>query len=69
MLELNASNQFAGKVIGIRSGDVVSEVELQTAAGVISAVVTTASLERLKLHIGDDAVAVFKATDVLVGKL
>lgn len=37
MLELNTSNQFAGKVIGIRSGDVVSqvevEVEVETAAG------------------------------------
>lgn len=50
MLELNTSHQFAGKVIGIRTGDVVSEaeveveVEVETAAGVISAVVTTASL-------------------------
>lgn len=68
-VEVNTRNQFRGTVVGIRPGPVVSEIEVETTAGVISAVVTTSSLERLELKLGDQAVALFKATDVLVGRL
>ena len=40
-----------------------------TAAGIVSAVVTTSSIERLSLRVGDEAVALFKATEVMVAKL
>lgn len=67
--QVNTRNQFQGTVYRVRRGSVVSEVELQTTVGLISAVVTTSSLDRLELQVGDDAVALFKATDVLVAKL
>jgi molybdopterin-binding protein len=66
---VNTRNQFRGVIVGIRRGDVMSEVEIETAAGVISAVVTTSSVDRLGLRTGDEALALFKATDVLVAKL
>ncbi len=66
---INTRNQFKGSVVFIRIGDVVSEVEIETAAGIVSAVVTTQSVERLGLKVGDEALALFKATEVLVAKL
>lgn len=66
---INTRNQFTGRVVAINRSPVVSEVEVETAAGVISAVVTTSSIERIGLKVGDGALALFKATEVLVAKL
>ena len=66
---VNTRNQFTGRVINIAIGQIVSEVEIETPAGVISAVVTTSSINNLKLKIGDPALALFKATEVMVAKL
>lgn len=69
IVSVNTRNQFKGRVAGINRGPVVSEIEVETAAGIINAVVTTSSIERLELRIGDEAVAVFKATEVMIAKL
>lgn len=66
---VNTRNQLRGSVVHIRRGDVMSEVEIETAAGILSAVVTTSSVDRLPLRVGDSALALFKATDVLLAKL
>lgn len=69
IVAVNTRNQFSGKVINILIGKVVSEVEIETPAGVISAVVTTRSIQNLGLKVGDPALALFKATEVMVAKL
>jgi molybdopterin-binding protein len=63
---INAKNQLHGIVKNIIMGDVVSEVELETPAGIVNSVITTSSLKILDLKVGDAAVAVIKATDVLL---
>ena len=69
LTRVNTRNQFKGTVISILRGDVMSEVEIETSAGVFGAVITTSSVERLGLQVGDAALALFKAADVLVAKL
>jgi molybdopterin-binding protein len=66
---INTRNQFRGTIVSIRRGPAVSELEIETPAGVISAVVTTSSVDRVPLREGDSALALFKATDVLVARL
>ena len=66
---INTRNQFKGHVVAINRGPVVSEVEIETAAGIVGAIVTSSSIDTLRLKIGDEALAVFKATEVLVAKL
>ncbi len=66
---VNTRNQFRGKVANIRRGSVVSEIEVLTTNGIISAVVTTSSIDLINLQVGEEALAMFKATDVLVAKL
>ncbi len=66
---VNTRNQFRGRIVAIHRSPVVSEVEIETPAGIISAVVTTSSVDRLNLSVGDTALALFKATEVLVAKI
>lgn len=68
VIALNSRNQFRGRVTRIIRGPVVSEVQLETPAGTISSVVTSSSLEELGLREGHEAMAVFKATEVVLGK-
>jgi molybdopterin-binding protein len=66
---VNTRNQFRGTVVAIHKGDVMSEVEIETSMGIISSVITTRSIASLGLKVGDSALALFKAVDVLVAKL
>jgi molybdopterin-binding protein len=63
---INARNQFRGTIVRINNGPVVSEVEIETGAGIVAAVVTSSSLRNMSLRVGQDAVAVFKATEVMI---
>ncbi len=59
-------NRLTGTVREIVSDTVVSEVVLETAAGTISAVITTRSVVELNLKVGDQIHAIIKATSVSV---
>ncbi|HEX4124734.1 MAG TPA: TOBE domain-containing protein [Tepidisphaeraceae bacterium] len=64
---LSARNQFPGKVVSVRSGAVVSEVVIDIGGGhQIVALISTTSAKRLRLKKGSSAVAVIKATEVIV---
>ena len=66
-MALSARNQFPGKVRSIRAGRVMSEVVIDIGAKhEIVALISTASVKRLKLKKGSAAVAVIKATEVIV---
>jgi molybdopterin-binding protein len=62
-------NRLEGEVINIVKGGAVAEVDVQTAAGVVSSVITTRSLEETGLKIGDKVVAGFKSTMVFLDKV
>ena len=64
---LSATNSFAGKVVEMQRGDVVTKLVVEVAPGVrIGSVITTDSVDRLGLAIGVRATAIVKATDVLL---
>ena len=66
---INARNQFKGRITAVNFGDVVSEVDVETPSGTITAVVTTRSINELGLHVGAKTIALFKATGVSIAKL
>ena len=66
---INVRNQFKGQVREIIRGDVVSEVDVQTPWGVVTSVITTRSVDELKLVVGSDVVALVKSTEVSIAKL
>jgi molybdopterin-binding protein len=66
-MALSARNQFKGKVVAVRHGAVMSEVVLDIGGGhQIVSLISTSSAKRLRLQKGRPAVAVIKATEVIV---
>ncbi len=64
---LSARNQFKGKVISLTRGAVMSEVIIDIGGGhQIVSLISTSSVKRLKLRQGCPAIAVIKATEVIV---
>ena len=67
--EINVRNQFRGIVKAIIAGDVVSEVDIETASGIVTSVITTRSVADLNLKVGSEVIALIKATDVSIAQL
>lgn len=67
-MKTSIRNHLAGKVVKIIKGQAVSEIEIETAAGIVCSVITTRSLEDLDLKIGDAVHAAIKSTEVGVEK-
>ncbi|AEG69311.1 MULTISPECIES: TOBE domain-containing protein [Ralstonia solanacearum species complex] len=66
---INVRNQFRGQIKEIIRGDVLSEIDVQTPAGVVTSVITTRSVDSLGLKVGSEVVALVKATEVSIAKL
>ena len=67
-MEISARNQLRAKVTAISFGGVMAEVRLEVGGQELVAVITRASAERLRIKVGDQVVAIIKATEVMVGK-
>ena len=67
-MKLSARNQLSGTVVAIEEGAVNGIVKIEVAPGlVITSSITNASIEELGLTEGVKAVAVIKASSVMVG--
>jgi molybdopterin-binding protein len=66
---INVRNQFHGLIKDIIEGSVLSEVEVDTPAGVVTSTITTRSLKELDLQIGSEVIALVKSTQVSLAKL
>ncbi len=65
---ISARNQLAGTIVKVTEGAVNGHVSLEMADGnVVSGSITNEAIESLGLKVGDPALAVIKATDVMVG--
>ena len=49
---INVRNQFKGSIKEIVLGDVLSEIDVQTASGIVTSVITTRSVKELELAVG-----------------
>lgn len=67
--QINVRNQFRGTIKEIITGSVVSEVDVETAHGIVTAVITTRSINDLDLRVGSEVVALVKSTEVSIAKL
>jgi molybdopterin-binding protein len=68
-MKLSARNQLKGKVVEVRKGATTAHVRIDLGHGVaITSSITNEAVDELGLKAGDDAVAVIKASDVMIGK-
>lgn len=68
-MKLSARNQIKGTVCKITKGQTTAHVAIDIGGGVIiTASITNEAVDELGLKVGEAAVAVIKASDVMVGK-
>ncbi len=66
-LQISARNKLAGKVASVEKGAVNSIVKLTTGIGDVTSTISNSAVAELGLAEGVEAVAVIKATSVMVG--
>src|ERR1700761_6089133 len=68
-MKLSARNQLKGKIVDVAKGATTSHVRVDLGHGVIvTASITNEAVAELGLQKGDEAWAVIKASDVMIGK-
>jgi molybdopterin-binding protein len=69
MHKLSARNQINGKIVEVRKGQTTAYVRIEIGPGVvITSSITNEAVDDLGLKPGDEAWAVIKASDVMIGK-
>lgn len=67
-MKLSARNQFKGKVLEVTRGVTTTHVRIDIGGGhVMTAAITNESAEELGLANGKSAIAIIKASNVIVG--
>jgi len=68
-MKLSARNQFKGKIVEVTKGATTSHVRIDIGQGVvITSSITNEAVADLGLKKGDDAWAIIKASNVMIGK-
>jgi len=68
-MKLSARNQLKGVVSEVRKGAVTTIVKIEVRnPAIISASITNDAVDELRIRVGDEAIAIVKASDVMVGK-
>ncbi|MFT3850255.1 MAG: ATP-binding cassette domain-containing protein [Propionivibrio sp.] len=63
---LNVRNQAAGRIVAIKVDQPLSEIEVETAHGIITATVSTRSLSEEPFELGAEVLAYFKSNEVVL---
>ena len=68
-MKLSARNQIKGTIVEVRRGATTAHVRIDIGNGVIvTSSITNEAVDDLGLAAGDEAIAVIKASDVMVAK-
>ena len=66
-MRISARNQLKGKIVEVTKGQTTSHVRIDVGGGsIITASITNEAVDELGLKVGQDAIAVIKASDVMV---
>jgi molybdopterin-binding protein len=67
-MKISARNVLKGKVVGVEKGQTTAHVRIDIGSGtIITASITNGAVDDLRLKSGQEAYAVVKASDVMVG--
>jgi molybdopterin-binding protein len=68
-MKVSARNQIKGKIVAVTKGQTTGHVQIDIGNGiVITSSITNEAIDDLALAVGDEASAIIKASDVMVGK-
>ena len=66
-MKLSARNQLKGTIKTVTKGQTTAQVEIDVGGTLLTASITNEAVDALKLKVGQDAYAVVKASDVMIG--
>jgi molybdopterin-binding protein len=67
-MKLSARNQIKGKIVEVKKDQTTAHVRIDVGNGlVITSSITNEAVEELGLTVGDAAIAIIKASDVMIG--
>jgi molybdopterin-binding protein len=65
-VKISARNVLKGKIVDVTKGATTAHVKIDIGGTVVTASITNAAVDELKLQSGQQAYAVIKASDVMV---
>jgi len=66
-MKISARNKLAGKIVAITKGATTAHVRIEIGPGqIVTAAITNEAVDELELLVGSPAVAVIKASDVMI---
>jgi molybdopterin-binding protein len=68
LVALSGRNQLRGIVDEIRTDGLLAQIRLRIGDQLLTAVITRDAVRELKLRRGDEAVAIIKSTEVMIGR-
>ncbi len=68
IVTLSGRNQLHGHVDEVRTDGLLGQVRMRIGDQMLTAVITADAVRELKLRRGDDAIAVIKATEVMIAR-
>ena len=67
-MKISARNQLKGRIVEITKGATTAHVRIDIGGAVVSSSITISAVEELGLTVGEEAYAVIKASDVMIGR-
>jgi len=67
-MKLSARNVLKGKVVSVVLGRTTAHVKIDVGGAIVTSSITVEAAKELKLKKGDAAMAIIKASDVIVGR-
>lgn len=66
-MKISARNRLKGKIVEVKKGATTAHVRIDVNGTVVTASITNQAVDELGLKVGDEAYAIVKASDVMVG--
>jgi molybdopterin-binding protein len=67
-MKISARNRLKGRIVEIVKGATTAHVRVDVGGSIVTAAITNEAVDELRLKVGEEAYAVIKASDVMIGK-
>ena len=66
-MKISARNRLKGRIVEVRKGATTAHVRLDVSGTPVTASITNEAVDELGLEVGQEAYAIVKASDVMIG--
>ena len=67
MTKISARNRLKGKIVEVKKGTTTAHVKIDIGGQIVTSAITNEAVDDFNLAAGQDAYAVIKASDVMIG--